>query len=207
MGRYLGPKIRLSRREGINLQLKGSRRNDDKVERRLSRPPGMHGATRRKQSDYGLQLREKQKMKRIYGLLERQFRVFFKRASKKRGVTGEMLISLLERRLDNTVYRLFFANTRNEARQLVGHGHIRVNGKKVNIPSYLVKTGDKITVREKDSIVARIKATLEKWEDLPLPEWLAVNRKSLEGTIVREPTKADAGLPVEESFIVELYSK
>jgi small subunit ribosomal protein S4 len=208
MGKYVGPAIRLSRREGVNLFLKGNRREtDDKVEKRLSRLPGQHGATRRKLSDYGVQLREKQKLKRIYGLLERQFHLFFTRAAKKRGITGETLISLLERRLDNVVYRLFWANTRREARQMVNHGHIYVNGLPVNIPSYQVRVGEKITVRQQESTVNRVKACLEKWKDLTMPEWLALDRGSLEATILREPTKADAALPVEESLIVELYSK
>ncbi|MFA6600110.1 MAG: 30S ribosomal protein S4 [Candidatus Omnitrophota bacterium] len=208
MGKYVGPAIRLSRREGVNLYLKGSRRaSDDKVERRLSTPPGQHGASRRKLSDYGVQLREKQKLKRIYGLLERQFHLFFVRAAKKRGVTGETLISLLEKRLDNVVYRLFWANTRREGRQMVNHCHIYVNGRMVNIPSYQVRVGDKITVRQQESTVNRVKACLEKWKDLPMPEWLALDRGALEASILREPTKADAALPVEESLIVELYSK
>ncbi len=207
MGRYLGPVVRLSRREGVNLGLKGTRRNDDKVKERLSKAPGQHGAMRRKLSDYGVQLREKQKLKRIYGLLERQFRVFFKRAAKKRGVTGETLISLLERRLDNVIYRLLFAATRREGRQMVSHGHICVNGKVVNIPSFLVKTGDKISVKPKEANVNRVKASLEKWQDVTIPDWLALDKNTFEASVVREPLKADAGLPVEESLIVELYSK
>ena len=207
MGRYLGPVVRLSRREGVNLMLKGSRRNDEKVERRLAQIPGMHWQGRRKPSDYNVQLREKQKLKRIYGMLERQFRVYFKRASRKRGVTGENLIALLEQRLDNVVYRLFFANTRREARQMVSHGLICVNGRSVNIPSFSVKPGDKVTPRAKESVTARIKATLEKWQDLSIPEWLALDRKTLEAQVVRVPTKAEAALPVDESLVVELYSK
>lgn len=207
MARYTGPTVRLSRREGVNLLLKGSRRNDDKIGERLSKPPGQHGQSRRKTSDYGVQLREKQKLKRIYGMLERQFHVFFTRAAKKRGVTGENLISLLERRLDNVVYRLLFASTRPEARQMVGHGHIYVNGRPVNIASYIVKEGDKISPRKKDKVTGRVKACLEKWEDLTIPEWLTLDKKTLEAQVVRNPTKADAALPVEESLIVELYSK
>lgn len=207
MGRYTGPAVRLSRREGVNLQLKGSRRNDDKLEKRLAKPPGMHGLSRRKPSDYGIQLREKQKMKRIYGMLERQFRVFFARASRKRGVTGENLIQLLERRLDNVVYRLLFATSRREARQMVSHGLFFVNGRPVDIPSYLVKPGDRIEPRPKESLLARLNASLEKWQDLAVPEWLALDRKTLRAEVVRHPTKADAGLPVEESLVVELYSK
>ncbi|MBI3306741.1 MAG: 30S ribosomal protein S4 [Candidatus Omnitrophica bacterium] len=208
MGKYRGPVNRLARREGVNLFLKSStRRNDDKFRERLSQPPGQHGQKRQKLSDYGTQLREKQKMKRIYGVMERQFRVFFHRASKKRGATGEILIQLLERRLDNVLYRLLFASTRREGRQMVSHGLIFVNGRPVNIPSYLVKPGDKITPRPKEANINRIKAQLEKWQDLTIPDWLSVDRNTLEVKVERMPTKGDAALPVEESLIVELYSK
>ncbi len=206
MGKYSGPVIRLNRREGINLGLKG-RRVSEKYDKRLTQPPGQHGKARQKLSDYGVQLREKQKLKRIYGMLERQFRVFFDRAVRKRGVTGEMLIQLLERRLDNTVYRLLWATTRREARQMVSHGLIYVNDRVVNIASFIVRPGDKITVRKKEATQNRIKASLEKWADLPLVEWLSLDKSTLEATVVRLPTKADAALPVEESLIVELYSK
>jgi len=162
---------------------------------------------RQKISDYGVQLREKQKMKRIYGVTERQFRVFFARALRTKGVTGEMLIQLHERRLDNIVFRLLFAGSRREARQMVGHGHVTVNGKKVDIPSYVCKIGDKITVKQKEATIKRIQASLEKWQDLNAPEWLALDREKLTGTITRLPTKADAGIPVDEALIVELYSK
>ncbi|MFZ5802296.1 MAG: 30S ribosomal protein S4 [Candidatus Omnitrophota bacterium] len=207
MARYRGPAVRLSRREGVNLFLKGSRRSDDKVAKRLEKAPGQHGMMRKKLSDYGVQLREKQKMKRIYGMLERQFRVFFHKAVRKKGVTGENLIQLLETRLDNVIYRLLFAQTRREARQMVNHGHFRVNGKPVNIPSYLVKVGDVIEPRPKEALLNRLKTKLELHEDLPLPEWLALDRASYKATVLRLPTKADAALPVEESMIVELYSK
>lgn len=158
-------------------------------------------------SNYGVQLREKQKLKRIYGLLERQFRLFFQRASRKKGVTGETLIQLLESRLDNVVYRLLFASTRREARQMVSHGLIFVNGRGVNIPSYVVREGDVITPRAKEKNIKRIKAHLELVEDLSVSDWLSLDKNSLEGKILRLPTKADAQLPVEESLIVELYSK
>lgn len=207
MGRYTGPVVRLSRREGINLFLKGSRRSDDKVAKRLEKAPGMHGARRGKLSDYGLQLREKQKLKRIYGLMERQFRVFFKRASRKQGVTGENLIQLLESRLDNVVYRLLYATTRRESRQMVNHGHMCVNDKPVNISSYIVRVGDKITPKNKEATVARIKARVETMDDYPVPDWLSLDKTTLEGKVLRLPTKADAQLPVEESLIVELFSK
>jgi small subunit ribosomal protein S4 len=207
MGRYTGPVIRLSRREGVNLGLKGRRALTERQEKRLTQPPGQHGKNRQKLSDYGVQLREKQKLKRIYGMMERQFRVFFARAVKKRGVTGETLIQLLERRLDNVVYRLLFSASRREARQMVNHGLIYVNDKPVNVPSYIVRPGEKISVRKKEKTINRIKASLEKWQDLSIPEWLSFDSKTLEATIVRMPTKADAALPVEESLIVELYSK
>lgn len=207
MGRYRGPVVRLHRREGVNLGLKGRRTTDEKHDKRLSKPPGQHGLARTKLSDYGVQLREKQKMKRIYGVSERQFRVFFQRAARSKGVTGEMLIQLLERRLDNVVYRLLFTASRREARQMVGHGHITVDGKKVNIPSFIVKVGQKIGLKNKEATVKRGQASLEKWKDLNVPEWLTLDREKLIGSVLRNPTKADAGLPVEESLIVELYSK
>ena len=208
MGRYTGPAVRLSRREGVNLMLKGSRRNDDKVAKRLEQPPGQHGRGRvKKMSDYGVQLREKQKLKRIYGLLERQFRVFFQRAASKKGITGETLIQLLESRLDNVVYRLLFTATRRESRQMVSHGLIFVNGRPVNIPSYIVRPGDVITPRNKEKTINRVKAHLQLVEDLTVSDWLSLDRNTLEGKVLRLPTKADAQLPVEESLIVELYSK
>jgi small subunit ribosomal protein S4 len=207
MGRYRGPVIRLHRREGVNLGLKGRRVTDEKYDKRLGKPPGQHGLSRQKLSDYGVQLREKQKMKRIYGLGERQFRVFFKRAVRMKGVTGEMLIQLLERRLDNVVFRILFGSSRREARQMVGHGHITVDGKKVDVPSYIVKVGQKIGLRQKEATAKRVQASLEKWKDLNAPEWLVLDRDKLTAEVMRLPTKAEAGLPVEESLIVELYSK
>lgn len=209
MGKYTGPAVRLSRREGVNLFLKGSRRSDDKVAKRLAQVPGQHGPTRRnkKSSDYGVQMREKQKLKRMYGMLERQFRVFFARASRKKGVTGENLIELLERRLDNVVYRLLFSQTRRESRQMVNHALIFVNGRAVNIPSYEVKVGDKIEPRKKEATLKRIREKVESMKDLEVPEWLSLDRQTLQAQVLRLPTKADAKLPVEESLIVELYSK
>ncbi|MCM8776141.1 MAG: 30S ribosomal protein S4 [Candidatus Omnitrophica bacterium] len=209
MGRRIEPVCRLCRREGIKLFLKGIRCSGDKCAiERSNQPPGMHGGTRRlKLSDYGMQLREKQKTKKIYGLLERQFRVFFSRAARKRGVTGEMLISLLERRLDNVLYRLLFVSSRAEARQLVNHGNVLVNGRLVNIVSYLVKPGDKIELKKKESLINRVKANLEMLQDRSIPGWLVLDKDLLEAKVERMPTKADAGLPVEESLIIELYSK
>ncbi len=208
MARYTGPVVRLSRREGVNLFLKGSRRSDDKIAKRLEQAPGQHGASRRRKlSNYGMQLREKQKLKRIYGMLEKQFRVFFERASRMQGVTGENLIQLLERRLDNVVYRLLYTQTRAEARQMVGHGHIRVNGKKVTIPSYIIKEGDVITPSAKESAVNRVKEKIESLSDFPVSDWLSLNQETCEGKVLRMPTKQDAALPVAESLIVELFSK
>lgn len=209
MARVRGAKCRLCRREGIKLYLKGIRCTGDKcaVERR-NKVPGMHFTRMgRKMSDYGIQLREKQKMKKIYGMLEKQFRLFFERAEKKRGITGENLIQLLECRLDNIIYRLLFFPSRSEARQAVYHGLIRVNGKKVDIPSYIVKADDVIDIVNKDGARNRVKDNLEMFKDRVVPEWLSLERSSMKGRVVRLPQKADAGLPIEENLIVELYSK
>ena len=208
MARTIQPVCRLCRREGIKLFLKGIRCTGDKcaIERR-NQPPGMHVRRRPKLSDYGLQLREKQKTKRIYGMLEQQFRIFFQRASRAPGATGEKLVELLERRLDNVVYRLHWGSSRNEARQLVLHAHIFVNGRSVNISSFLVRIGDKIQIHNKEKNVKRVKATMEMLQDRPAAEWLRYDSSTLTAEVLRLPTKADAGLPVEESLIVELYSK
>ena len=202
------PVCRLCRREGIKLFLKGIRCTGDKcaIERR-NQPPGMHGRRRPKLSDYGLQLREKQRTKRIYGMAEQQFHIFFSRAARAAGSTGSKLVELLERRLDNVIYRLHWASSRSEARQLVSHSHVIVNGRRVNIPSFLVRSGDKIGLSKKEALVKRVKATLETLQDRPQPEWLEIDAQNLTAEVLRFPTKADAGLPVEESLIVELYSK
>jgi small subunit ribosomal protein S4 len=208
MARYVGPSCRQCRREGIKLYLKGTRCNTAKcaIEKR-NFAPGQHGHNRQKLSDYGLQLREKQKMKRIYGVLEAQFRITFKRAAQSKGVTGENLIQILEERLDNVLYRLTFVTSRQEARQFLHHGHVIVNGRKVNIPSFQVKPGDVIEVSKKESVVKRVNDNLEILKDRVIPEWLTVEKDTLKATVVRHPTKPEAGLPVEESMIVELYSK
>ena len=208
MGRRIGPVCRLCRREGIKLFLKGIRCTGDKcaIERR-NYPPGMHKRTRGKLSDYGVQLREKQKAKKIYGMLERQFRFVFERASKRKGVTGETLIQLLERRLDNAVYRLLLVPSRAEARQMVIHGLIMVNGRAVNVPSFQVRAGDIIQPFPGEELQKRIQHNLEMLKDRPFPTWLGLNRETLEAKVLRLPEKADAGLPLEESQIVELYSK
>ena len=208
MGRRIGPVCRLCRREGIKLFLKGIRCTGDKcaIERR-NQAPGMHRRSKGKLSDYGLQLREKQKAKKIYGMLERQFRVFFQRAAKQRGVTGETLIQSLERRLDNVVYRLLFVPSRAEARQLVNHGSITVNGRTVNIPSFQVRPGDVVEPHQNEAVKKRLHNNLEMLKDRLLPAWLELNRETLQAKVLRLPEKADAGLPLEESQIVELYSK
>ena len=208
MGRYIDASCRLCRREKQKLFLKGTKCFTEKcpVERR-GYPPGQHGQARVKHSDYGIQLREKQKVKRIYGLLESQFRNTFALAARRKGVTGEMLLQLLERRLDNVVVRLGFANSHNEGRQLVRHGHFTVNGKKVNVPSYEVYEGDVITVREKSRKVARINEALEAVERRGIPGWLNLDKAAYSGTVKTLPSRADTTMPINEHLIVELYSK
>ena len=208
MARYIGPVCRLCRREGMKLFLKGERCFTDKcaIERR-NYPPGQHGQGRHKMSEYSVQLREKQKVKRIYGVLERQFRRYFHLAEQSRGVTGEALLVNLERRLDNIVYRMGFANSRNEARQLVRHGHFSINARTVTIPSSLVRVGDKIEVREGSRKVARIADALELSQRRGVPEWLEVQREAFVGTVKALPQRADLTMPINETLIVELYSK
>ena len=169
--------------------------------------PGQHGQRRVKLSDYGMQLREKQKVKRIYGILEKQFRLYFKNAARTKGVTGEELLSLLERRLDNVVFRLGFASSRNHARQIVRHGHAIVNNKRVNIPSFSIKKEDSIQIKGKEAFVKNIKDTLDITKDRGLPEWLSRDESNLSGKILRLPQRSDIGFPVREQLIVELYSK
>ncbi len=208
MGRYVGPSCKQCRREGIKLFLKGTRCMTAKCEiEKRNFAPGQHGHGRHKLSDYGVQLREKQKMKRIYGMFEQQFKIAFQRAALKKGVTGENLIQILEQRLDNVVYRLLFVSSRREARQFVDHGQVYVNGRRVDVPSFQVKPGDVIEVSKKEKVQKRVKDNLELLKDRPLPEWLSLDKETLKATVVRHPGKADAGLPVEESMIVELYSK
>ncbi|ACL68905.1 30S ribosomal protein S4 [Halothermothrix orenii] len=208
MARYKGPVCRLCRREGEKLYLKGQRCYTDKcaIDRR-SYPPGEHGRRRNKPTEYGMQLREKQKVKRIYGILEKQFKRYFDMAEKMPGVTGENFLSILERRLDNVVYRLGLATSRNEARQFVLHGHILVNGRKVNIPSYLVDEGDVISVKDSSRKSKRFKEVFEFNEDLTPPKWLSVNLEKAEGKVVAMPTREDIDYPVEEHLIVEFYSR
>lgn len=206
MARYTGPQCKRCRREGIKLYLKGDRCYTDKCAvARRPQAPGQHGSSRKKISNYGLQLREKQKAKRIYGVLEAQFRMYYEEAERQKGVTGENLLRLLELRLDNVAYRLGFANSRVEARQLVRHGHFTVNGKKVNIPSYQVKVGDVIAVKEKSRASEKFKALAELQGNLP--KWLTVDKDKMEGQVVELPKREDVDIPVNETLIVELYSK
>jgi len=206
MARYTGATCRLCRREGLKLFLKGDRCYTDKCAfARRSYAPGQHGQSRSKLSNYGLQLREKQKAKRIYGILEGQFRTMYEKADKQRGITGENLLRLLEMRLDNVVFRLGFGNSRVEARQLVTHGHFLVNGQKVDIPSYKVSVNDVITVCEKSRSKEKFKVFAENPKTLPA--WMEVNLENMEGKIVAEPRREDVDVPVNETLIVELYSK
>ena len=206
MARYLGPKLKLSRREGTDLFLKsGVRAIDSKC--KIDQAPGQHGARRGRLSDYGVQLREKQKVRRMYGVLEKQFRNYYKEAARLKGNTGENLLQLLEQRLDNVVYRMGFASTRSEARQLVSHKAILVNGKVVNIPSFNVKAEDVVAVREKAKKQARIVAALELADQREKPTWLEVDNTKMEGTFKRVPERTDLSAEINEQLIVELYSK
>ncbi|MBQ3553857.1 MAG: 30S ribosomal protein S4 [Clostridia bacterium] len=208
MARYTGAVCRLCRREGQKLFLKGERCYSDKCAiNRRKYAPGMHGQSRKKLSEYGLQLREKQKARRYYGVLESQFAKYFEMAEKKQGITGENLLTILESRLDNVVYRMGFGMSRPEARQLVMHGHFEVNGKKVDIPSYLVSVGDVITIREKSRSSEKIKAILEATSGKIIPKWLDVNHDAAEGKVIAAPQRDDIDLELEEHLIVELYSK
>ena len=208
MARYRASVCRLCRREGLKLFLKGERCYTDKcaIERR-NYPPGQHGQGRVKFSEYSLQLREKQKLKRMYRLLEGQFRRLFEKAENIKGITGETLMILLERRLDNMVYRLGFANSRAEARQLVRHGHFLVNDRKIDIPSALVKAGDVVTVRERSRKIVRIQEALELSQRRGVPEWLEVDRPNFTGRIRALPARTDLTMPINEKLVVELYSK
>ncbi len=208
MARHTKSVCRLCRRENLKLFLKGERCYTEKCAfDRRNYPPGQHGQSRKKFSDYGTQLREKQKVKRIYGVLENQFRNIFKEADRQKGITGETLLFLLERRLDNTIYRLGFTNSRNEARQLVRHNHFLVNHSKVNIPSYLVKPGDVIELREKSKKIVRILEALEGVARRGVPQWLELDKEQLKGSVKGLPTREEMTLPIQEKLIVELYSK
>ncbi len=208
MARYTDSVCKLCRREGMKLFLKGDRCYTEKcaIDRRAY-PPGQHGQGRTKRSEYGTQLREKQKVKRIYGVLEKPFRLAFQRADRKKGVTGENLLLDLESRLDNMVYRLGFANSRAEARHLVRHGHFVVNTKKVNIPSFVCRPSDLIEVKENSRKVARIVQAIESVDRRGIPSWLELDKQNFKGTIKSLPQRSDLTLPIQEQLIVELYSK
>jgi len=208
VARYHGPVCRLCRRENLKLFLKGERCYTDKcaIERR-NYPPGQHGQRRLKFSEYSLQLREKQKVKRMYGLLEKQFRGSFESAEKSRGITGENLLVILERRLDNVVYRLGFACSRGDARLLVRHGHVRVNGRRVTIPSYRVGVGDVVAVAEKSRKSERVLTAMEGAQRRGVPDWIEVDRENFSGTVRMLPSRGDVTTPINEKLIVELYSK
>ena len=211
MSRYTGPVCKLCRREGQKLFLKGQKCYTEKcpIERRAY-PPGQHGpaqARRRKQSDYAVQLREKQKVKRIYGLPEKQFRSLFEYANHIPGVTGDNLLIALESRLDNIIFRMGFAQSRNQARQIVRHRHVEVNGRTVDVPSFRVSAGDEISIRSKSKKILPVEASLEARTRPALPEWLALDEKARVGRVVRVPMRSDISFPIQEQLIVELYSK
>jgi len=208
MARYRGPREKLERRLGVDLGLKGERRLSGKsaLERRPY-PPGQHGQRRAKISEYGMQLREKQKAKFMYGVSEKQFRRLFKEAARRDGNTGEVLIQLLEQRLDNVVYRMGFATTRAFARQLVNHGHVLVDGKRVDIPSYRVKPGQKIEIKEKSKNNPQIQRSIELTNQTGIVDWVDVDKEKVFGIFTRIPEREEVKIPVEERFIVELYSK
>lgn len=208
MARYRDADCKLCRREGLKLFLKGDRCFGPKcaLEKR-NYPPGEHGQRRIKPTDYSMQLREKQKMKRIYGVMEGQFRKYFSMAERQKGITGENLLRILEQRLDNVVHRLGFAVSRSQARQLVRHGHFQVNGRPVNIPSYLLKAGDRIEVRQKSRELLPVKASLEAAKKRALPPWLELDMANLTGVVKGLPTRDEIAIPVQEQLIVSLYSK
>lgn len=208
MARYHASVCRLCRRESVKLFLKGDRCFKEKcaIEKR-NNPPGQHVRRRGKMKGYGLQLREKQKVKRIYGVLERQFRTYFQEAERRRGVTGENLLGFLEKRIDNVVYRLGFASSRPQARQWVSHGHIRVNGRRVDVSNFRVKPGDEIAVDQSLTKNVFLSQAVESSSGRGVPEWLELDRENLKGRVVREPMRTDITYPIEEQLIVELYSK
>src|ERR1700757_4840226 len=203
MGRYTGPKAKISRRFGVALF------GPNKALERKNYPPGMHGpkGSRRKQSDYAIALAEKQKLRFMYGLMERQFRRYFESALRRRGVTGETLLQMLETRLDNVVYRLGFANSRSAARQIVSHGHVLVNGRRVNVASYNVKAGDEITIKDKPKSRQLVLRNLNLTQIVPVPDWLTVDRDGLSGKVTRIPSREEMQPIVNEQLVVELYSR
>ena len=208
MSRYTGPKCRLCRREGTKLYLKGTKCESEKcIFNKRKQAPGQHGTSRRRLSGYGIQLREKQKLKRMYGMLEGQFHHYFEKAEQQKGITGVNLLVLLERRLDNVLYRLGFASSRNQARQMVRHNHFLVNGKKVNIPSFLVSVKDEIVLKEKSQKVEAIKDNLAAVARRGVPSWLSLDQDSFKGKVTALPNRDEITMPIQENLIVELYSK
>lgn len=206
MAKYIGPKCKLSRREGTDLFLKGrSRPLESKC--KIDKAPGQHGERKGRLSDYGLQLREKQKLRRTYGVLEKQFRGYYQEASRRKGSTGENLLQLLECRLDNVVYRMGYAATRAEARQLVGHKSIVVNDRVVNVPSYQISSGDEVQIRERSKKQLRIQDALQTAEQIGYADWIEVDAKAMKGTFKRVPERGDLPAEINESLVVELYSK
>lgn len=208
MARYRDSVCRLCRREGIELFLKGERCFTEKCAiKKRHYAPGQHGQRRGKFSEYALQLREKQKAKRTYGILERQFRNYFRKADKKKGITGEILLQMLESRFDNVIYLMGFANSRSQARQLVRHNHFTINGKKVNIPSFQLKPGDVIELKEKSRGNESIKSALERVEQKGMPQWIELDKDQMRGTVLGLPTRESITAPIQEQLIVELYSR
>ncbi len=207
MARYIGPKCKLSRREGTDLQLKSGVKPFDVKTKKAGKPPGQHGQGRSKQSEYSLQLREKQKVRRIYGVLERQFSNYYKEAARMKGATGENLLQMLESRLDNVVYRMGFGSTRAEARQLVSHRSVTLNGKRVNIASIQVRAGDVVAIHEGAKQQLRIKNAIELGSQRGIPSWVDVDHTKMEGTFKSAPDRSDLPQEINESLIVELYSK
>lgn len=208
MARYTRPSCRLCRREGVKLFLKGAKCPTDKcpVSKR-GFPPGQHGGLRKKESNYGIQMREKQKVKRIYGILEKQFKHYFHMAERAKGVTGITLLQLLERRLDNIIYRMNLATSRAEARQIVHHGFVCVNGRRVDIPAYTVKVGEEVSLKVKEPMMKRLKETQEALKDRLIPRWIGMDPGGLKCKVAALPVKEDVGFPIQEQLIVELYSK
>ncbi|MFH1407007.1 MAG: 30S ribosomal protein S4 [Candidatus Omnitrophota bacterium] len=208
MARYTLASCRLCRREGAKLFLKGTKCSGEKCPfNKRSYAPGQHGQARVKLSNYGVQLREKQKVKRIYGIFEKQFRTYFKHASKTKGVTGQMLLSILECRLDNVIFRMGIAVSRNDARQIVRHGHVKVNEKRVNIPSYQIRQNDAVSVGGREKFIKKVNDTLEITKQRGMPGWIQFDPQKLSATISRLPQREDVGFPIQEQLIVELYSK
>ena len=206
MGRYTGPTDKLSRREGVNLMLKGARSQSGKLERRMDSPPGPKSFRRNRQSDYGLRLRETQKVKRFYGIRDKQFTNLFHKAERQKTDTGVALLSFLERRLDNVVHKLGFAPSRPSARQLVGHGHVHVNGRKVDVASFMVSVGDVISIKDNERSAALVRRNLEELGEPHLQNWLQLDLPKMQGTVAALPTRDDVMIPVEEQLIVEFCS-